>query len=180
VGGPDLLLRPPVDQTSRPTATTIVLTGVSYPHLLAATPLRRARPRRNAAGRPAGEGARSKTSRYAAGPGRLPSSSTRSAGCRVALANLLFPGLALTATIAVTCPGGTLIALLAAGVTPYHPLHRLGDETRGSLAPRTPSSPSSARRACSCSPSKPWGLWPRLGTSSPRCPRGWSPRRSRR
>ncbi|MGH3146818.1 MAG: hypothetical protein ACRDTR_13565, partial [Rubrobacter sp.] len=54
----------------------------------------------------------------------------------VALANLLFPGLALTATIALTVSLVVLLVALLATILTRRtsPLRRLGDETRGSLA----------------------------------------------
>jgi hypothetical protein len=120
------------------TATTIVLTGVSYPNLLAATlpfVLFGLAVTLLAAQREKGEvedlpGAR--LDRGAAAVLLYPILLVAA----VALANLLFPGLALTATIAVTVALVVLlIALLAAGVTRQtSPLRRLGDETRGSLA----------------------------------------------
>ena len=120
------------------TATTIVLTGVSYPHLLAttlpfvvlglaATLLAAQREKGEVEDLPG-----TRLDRGAAAVLLYPVLLVAA----VALANLLFPGLALTATIAVTVTLVVLlIALLATSVTRRTtPLHRLGDETRGSLS----------------------------------------------
>jgi len=120
------------------TATTIVLTGVSYPGLLAATlpfVFVGLAATLLAAQREKGEVEdlpRARLDRGAAAVLLYPVLLVAA----VALANLLFPTLALTATIAVTVALVVLlIALLAAGVTRRtSPLRRLGDETRGSLA----------------------------------------------
>ena len=120
------------------TATTIVLTGVSYPGLLAATlpfvtlglaaTLLAAQRRKGEAedvpGTPLDRGAVAVLS-Y---PVLLVAA--------VAVANLLFPDLALTATIALTVSlVVVLVALLAVVLTRRtSPLLRLRDETRGSLA----------------------------------------------
>jgi len=120
------------------TATTIVLTGVSYPSLLAvtlpfvflglgATLLAAQRAKGGVEDLP-----ETPLDRGAAAVLLYPVLLVAA----VALANLLFPGLALTATIAVTVALVVLfIALLATGVTRrVSPLRRLQDETRGSLA----------------------------------------------
>lgn len=120
------------------TATTIVLTGVSYPSLLAttlpfvliglaATLLAAQRERGELEDVPA-----TPLDRGAAAVLLYPVVLVAA----VALANLLFPGLALTATIAVTVALVVLlVALLAACVTRRtSPLLRLRDETEGSLA----------------------------------------------
>lgn len=120
------------------TATTIVLTGVSYPSLLAttlpfvliglaATLLAAQRERGELEDVPA-----TPLDRGAAAVLLYPVVLVAA----VALANLLFPGLALTATIAVTVALVVLlVALLAAVLTRRtSPLLRLRDETEGSLA----------------------------------------------
>ncbi len=120
------------------TATTIVLTGVSYPSLLvatlpfvvlglAATLLAAQREKGEVEDLPG-----TRLDRGAAAVLLYPVLLVAA----VALANLLFPALALTATIAVTVALVVLlIALLASGVTRRtSPLRRLGAETRGSLA----------------------------------------------
>ena len=120
------------------TATTIVLTGVSYPSLLAATlpfVFLGLAATLLAAQREKGEALSvpdTPLDRGAAAVLLYPVLLVAA----VALANLLFPGLALTATIAVTVALVVLlIALLATGATRRtSPLRRLGDETRGSLA----------------------------------------------
>lgn len=120
------------------TATTIVLTGVSYPSLLAATlpfvalglattllaAQREKGDLEDVQDAPLDRGAAA----VLLYPVLLVAA--------VALVNLLFPGLALTATIAVTVALVVgLVALLAAALTRRtSPLRRLGDETRGSLA----------------------------------------------
>jgi hypothetical protein len=120
------------------TATTIVLTGVSYPSLLAATlpfVLLGLVATLLAAQRERGEVEdipQTSLDRGSAAVLLYPVLLVAA----VALANLLFPGLALTATIAVTVASIVLlVALLAAVLTRRtSPLRRLGDETRGSLA----------------------------------------------
>jgi hypothetical protein len=120
------------------TAATIVLTGVSYPSLLAATlpfALVGLAATLLAAQREKGEVEdlpETPLDRGAAAVLLYPVLLVAA----VALANLLFPTLALTATIAITVALVVLlIALLATGVTRRtSPLRRLGDETRGSLA----------------------------------------------
>ena len=120
------------------TATTIVLTGVSYPSLLAATLpfvflglgatlLAAQREKGKVEDLPA-----TPLDRGAAAVLLYPVLLVAA----VALANLLFPGLALTAAIAVTVALVVVfIALLATAVTHRaSPLRRLRDETRGSLA----------------------------------------------
>jgi hypothetical protein len=134
------------------TATTIVLTGVSYPHLLAATlpfVVLGLAATLLAAQREKGEVEDLPGTRLDRGAAAVLLYPVLLVAA-VALANLLFPGLALTATIAVTVALVVLlIALLAAGVTRRTtPLHRLGTRHAGRCPPRTPSSPSSARRAC--------------------------------
>ncbi len=120
------------------TATTIVLTGVSYLGLLAATlpfvalglavtllaAQREKGEVEDVPGTPLDRGAAAVLS-Y---PVLLVAA--------VALANLLLPGLALTATIAMTVSSVVvLVALLAVFLTRRtSPLRRLRDETRGSLA----------------------------------------------
>jgi hypothetical protein len=121
------------------TATTIVLTGVSYPNLLAvtlpfavlgltATALFAQREKGEAEGPP---GPAELLDRKAAAVVLYPVLLVAT----VALANLLFPGLSLTATIAVTVAVVVaLIGLLAAVVLRrISPLRRLAIETRGSL-----------------------------------------------
>jgi hypothetical protein len=121
------------------TATTIVLTGVSYPNLLAvtlpfavlgltATALFAQREKGEAEGLP---GPAEPLDRKAAAVILYPVLLVAT----VALANLLFPGLSLTATIAVTVAVVVaLIGLLAAVVLRrISPLRRLAIETRGSL-----------------------------------------------
>jgi hypothetical protein len=120
------------------TATTIVLTGVSYPNLLAATlpfVVLGLVATLLAAQREKGEVEDLPGTRLDRGAAAVLLYPVLLVAA-VALANLLFPGLALTATIAVTVALVVLlIALLATGVTRRNsPLHRLGDETRGSLA----------------------------------------------
>jgi hypothetical protein len=120
------------------TATTIVLTGVSYPSLLAATlpfVLLGLVATLLAAQRERGEVEdvpQTPLDRGSAAVLLYPVLLVAA----VALANLLFPGLALTATIAVTVASIVLlVALLAAVLTRRtSPVRRLGDETRGSLA----------------------------------------------
>jgi len=120
------------------TATTIVLTGVSYPSLLAATlpfVLLGLATTLLAAQRERGEVedvSQTPLDRGSAAVLLYPVLLVAA----VALANLLFPGLALTATIAVTVASIVLlVALLAAVLTQRtSPVRRLGDETRGSLA----------------------------------------------
>ncbi|MDQ4128449.1 MAG: hypothetical protein M3151_10960 [Actinomycetota bacterium] len=120
------------------TATTIVLTGVSYPSLLAVTlpfVLIGLAATLLAAQRERGEledVQEAPLDRGAAAVLLYPVLLVAA----VALANLLFPGLALTATIAVTVALVVLlVALLAALVTSRtSPLRRLQDETKGSLA----------------------------------------------
>ena len=120
------------------TATTIVLTGVSYPTLLAATlpfVLLGLVATLLAAQRERGEVEdvpQTPLDRGSAAVLLYPVLLVAA----VALANLLFPGLALTATIAVTVASVVLlVALLAAVLTRRtSPVRRLGDETRGSLA----------------------------------------------
>jgi hypothetical protein len=120
------------------TATTIVLTGVAYPHLLAATlpfvllglagtVLAAQRGEGGAAdvpGAPLDRGAAA----VLLYPVLLVSA--------VALVNVLFPRLTLTAAIAVTVAVIVLlIAALATAMTRQtSPLRRLADETRGSLS----------------------------------------------
>jgi hypothetical protein len=121
------------------TATTIVLTGVSYPNLLAvtlpfavlgltATALFAQREKGEAEGLP---GPAEPLDRKAAAVILYPVLLVAT----VALANLLFPELSLTATIAVTVAVVVaLIGLLAAVVLRrISPLRRLAIETRGSL-----------------------------------------------
>jgi hypothetical protein len=121
------------------TATTIVLTGVSYPNLLAvtlpfavlgltATALFAQREKGEAEGLP---GPAEPLERKAAAVILYPVLLVAT----VALANLLFPELSLTATIAVTVAVVVaLIGLLAAVVLRrISPLRRLAIETRGSL-----------------------------------------------
>jgi hypothetical protein len=121
------------------TATTIVLTGVSYPNLLAvtlpfavlgltATALFAQREKGEAESPP---GPAAPLDRKAAAVVLYPVLLVAT----VALANLLFPGLSLTATIAVTVAVVVaLIGLLAAVVLRrISPLRRLAIETRGSL-----------------------------------------------
>jgi hypothetical protein len=121
------------------TATTIVLTGVSYPNLLAvtlpfavlgltATALFAQREKGEAEGLP---GPAEPLDRKAAAVILYPVLLVAT----VALANLLFPGLSLTATIAVTVAVVVaLIGVLAAVVLRrISPLRRLAIETRGSL-----------------------------------------------
>ncbi len=120
------------------TATTIVLTGVSYPHLLAATlpfVVLGLAATLLAAQRQKGEVEDLPGTRLDRGAAAVLLYPVLLVAA-VALANLLFPGLALTATIAVTVALVVLlIALLATSVTRRTtPLHRLGDETRGSLS----------------------------------------------
>ncbi len=120
------------------TATTIVLTGVSYPSLLAATlpfVLLGLAATLLAAQREKGEVEDLPGTRLDRGAAAVLIYPVLLVAA-VAVANLLFPGLALTATIAVTVALVVLlIALLATGVTRRtSPLRRLGDETRGSLA----------------------------------------------
>ncbi len=120
------------------TATTIVLTGVSYPSLLAATlpfVLLGLAATLLVAQREKGEVEDLPGTRLDRGAAAVLLYPVLLVAA-VALANLLFPGLALTATIAVTVALVVLlIALLATGVTRgTTPLRRLGDETRGSLA----------------------------------------------
>jgi hypothetical protein len=120
------------------TATTIVLTGVSYPSLLAATlpfVLLGLAATLLVAQREKGEVEDLPGTRLDRGAAAVLIYPVLLVAA-VALANLLFPGLALTATIAVTVALVVLlIALLATGVTRgTTPLRRLGDETRGSLA----------------------------------------------
>jgi hypothetical protein len=120
------------------TATTIVLTGVSYPHLLAATlpfVVLGLAATLLAAQREKGEVEDLPGTRLDRGAAAVLLYPVLLVAA-VALANLLFPGLALTATIAVTVALVVLlIALLATSVTRRTtPLHRLGDETRGSLS----------------------------------------------
>ncbi len=120
------------------TATTIVLTGVSYPSLLAATlpfVLLGLVATLLAAQRERGEVEdvpQTPLDRGSAAVLLYPVLLVAA----VALANLLFPGLTLTATIAVTVASIVLlVALLAAVLTRRtSPVRRLGDETRGSLA----------------------------------------------
>jgi hypothetical protein len=120
------------------TATTIVLTGVSYPSLLAATlpfVLLGLAATLLAAQREKGEVEDLPETRLDRGAAAVLLYPVLLVAA-VALANLLFPGLALTATIAVTVALVVLlIALFATGVTRRtSPLRRLGEETRGSLA----------------------------------------------
>ena len=120
------------------TATTIVLTGVSYPSLLAATlpfVLLGLATTLLAAQRERGEVedvSQTPLDRGSAAVLLYPVLLVAA----VALANLLFPGLALTATIAVTVASIVLlVALLAAVLTRRtSPVRRLGEETHGSLA----------------------------------------------
>ena len=120
------------------TATTIVLTGVSYPSLLAATlpfVLLGLAATLLAAQRERGEVEdvpQTPLDRGSAAVLLYPVLLVAA----VALANLLFPGLALTATIAVTVASIVLlVALLAAVLTRRtSPVRRLGEETHGSLA----------------------------------------------
>ena len=120
------------------TATTIVLTGVSYPSLLAATlpfVLLGLATTLLVAQRERGEVEdvpQTPLDRGSAAVLLYPVLLVAA----VALANLLFPGLALTATIAVTVASIVLlVALLAAVLTRRtSPVRRLGDETHGSLA----------------------------------------------
>jgi hypothetical protein len=120
------------------TATTIVLTGVSYPSLLAATlpfVLLGLAATLLVAQREKGEVEDLSGTRLDRGAAAVLLYPVLLVAA-VALANLLFTGLALTATIAVTVALVVLlIALLATGVTRgTTPLRRLGDETRRSLA----------------------------------------------
>jgi hypothetical protein len=121
------------------TATTIVLTGVSYPNLLAltlpfalpglaATFLFAQREKGEVEAQPESD---SPLDRGAAAVVLYPVLLVAT----VALANLLFPGLPLTAAIAVTVAVVVvLIAALAAAVLRrVSPLRRLARETRGSL-----------------------------------------------
>ena len=121
------------------TATTIVLTGVSYPNLLAVTlPFA-------VLGLTASALFGQREKGEAEGPPDPASPLDRKAAAvvlypvllvtTVALANLLFPGLSLTATIAVTVAAVVvLIGVLAAVVLRrISPLRRLVIETRGSL-----------------------------------------------
>jgi hypothetical protein len=121
------------------TATTIVLTGVSYPNLLAvtlpfavlgltATALFAQREKGEAESPP---GPAAPLDRKAAAVVLYPVLLVAT----VALANLLFPGLSLTAAIAVTVAVViVLIGVLAAVVLRrISPLRRLAIETRGSL-----------------------------------------------
>ena len=127
------------------TATTIVLTGVSYPNLLAAslpfavlglaaTCLFAQRDKGEAEDAPSGpdEPLDRKAFAVVLYPVLLVAT--------VALANLVFPGLSLTAAIAVTVAVVVfLISLLAALVLRRtSPLQRLADETRGSLVASHP------------------------------------------
>ena len=121
------------------TATTIVLTGVSYPNLLAVTlPFA-------VLGLTASALFGQREKGEAEGPPDPASPLDRKAAAvvlypvllvtTVALANLLFPGLSLTATIAVTVAAvvvliGVLAAVVLRGISP---LRRLVIETRGSL-----------------------------------------------
>ena len=122
------------------TATTIVLTGVSYPNLLAvtlpfallgltATALFAQREKGEAEGPP---GPAAPLDRKAFAVVLYPVLLVAT----VALANLLFPGLTLTAAIAVTV--AVVVALIgvlaAASLRRISPLRRLAGETRGSLA----------------------------------------------
>ncbi len=120
------------------TATTIVLSGVSYPRLLAATlpfVFLGLAATLLAAQREKGEALSVPSTPLDRGAAAVLLYPVLLVAA-VALANLLFPGLALTATIAVTVALMVLIiALLATGMTRRtSPLRRLGDETRGSLA----------------------------------------------
>jgi hypothetical protein len=121
------------------TATTIVLTGVSYPNLLAvtlpfavlgltATALFAQREKGEAEGPP---DPAAPLDRKAAAVVLYPVLLVTT----VALANLLFPGLSLTATIAVTVAAVVVLigALAAVVLRRISPLRRLVIETRGSL-----------------------------------------------
>jgi hypothetical protein len=121
------------------TATTILLTGVSYPRLLAATlPFA-------LLGLAATSFFAQREKGTAEGPSGPDAPLDRKAAvvvlypvllvATVALANFLFPGLSLTATIAVTVAVVVLLisALAAVLLRRTSPMRRLAGETRGSL-----------------------------------------------
>ena len=120
------------------TATTIVLTGVSYPNLLAATApfiLLGLAGTILAASRDEGETPNVPDARLDRGAAAVLLYPVLLVAA-VAVANALFPGLTLTAAIAVTVAVIVLfIALLAVVLTRrVSPLRRLAEETRGSLS----------------------------------------------
>jgi hypothetical protein len=120
------------------TATTIVLTGVSYPHLLAATlPFVLLGLAGTVLAAQRGEGETvdvpgAPLDRGAAAVLLYPVLLVAA----VALVNVLFPSLTLTAAIAVTVAiiVGIIAALATAVTRKTSPLRRLADETRGSLS----------------------------------------------
>jgi hypothetical protein len=89
----------------------------------------------------------------------------------VALVNALVPGLSLTATIALTV--AVVVALIAGLATVMmrqpSPCADSGERHATRWQSPTPSSPSSGRRASSCSRSKLWAPSRRLGSCSPLC-----------
>ena len=165
------------------TATTIVLTGVSYPKLLAVTlpfvllGLTGTLFFAQRAGGEVEEIPQSSLDRGAAAVLLYPVLLVAA----VALVNVMFPVLPLTSAIAVTVAVivlliAALAAVLAAG---HHPWRGSGGRRKDPSRPRTPSSPCSGRPASSYSPCKPSAPSRRSARFSRRCQPSWSPPRWR-